>query len=135
MALSLTVAAIGVATASVQASSTRTIVAATLAQPESFTATHYGISFQGNRLGCTGAGTYDTNDSTIAAVSPSRYTSWPCGTNLVIVGPNNPNHPLVVTRKDSCPGCHHTMIDLSEAGVYHVCGGIHTCRVTVEAAP
>ena len=95
----------------------------------SYTATHYGESYHGQRMGCTGA-PYDTNDPTIVAVGPANYARWPCGATLIITGPTN--IPLQVTRQDSCPGCHSTMIDLSEAGILIVCSGLHTCKVEVS---
>lgn len=96
-------------------------------------ATHYGYSFNGLPLGC-GNGLYSSDDPTIVAVSPARYQQWPCGTRLQVCGPAD---CMVVTRQDSCPGCHANMFDLSEAGSTRVCGGRpHTCEVTVrELAP
>ena len=95
-------------------------------------ATHYGESYNGQRMGCPGAGAYDSADLSILAVSPSRYRDWPCGTRLLVRGPQG---RIVVVRQDACPGCDKhgwpEMIDLSEAGHAAVCG-IGTCVVTVE---
>lgn len=97
-------------------------------------ATHYGESYNGGPLGCgSGAyGFYRSDDPTIAAVSPSSYRVWPCGTRLRVTGPAG---SIGVIRKDACPGCDKhgwpEMIDLSEAGHAAVCG-IGTCVVTVE---
>ena len=92
------------------------------------TATHYGYSYHGQRMGC--GGIYSSYDETIVAVSPSRYAEWPCGTELQVIGPAG---TIIVTRQDSCPGCSRNMIDISEAGSIAVCGGRpHTCRVEIS---
>lgn len=97
-------------------------------------ATHYGESYNGGPLGCGSRvwGYYSSGDPTIAAVSPSAYGRWPCGTRLRVSGPVG---SIEVIRKDACPGCDKhgwpEMIDLSEAGHAAVCG-IGTCVVTVE---
>ena len=92
-------------------------------------ATHYGVSYHGQRMGCYGD-RYDSYDPTIVAVSPARYAEWPCGSNLLVTGPEG---SIMVTRQDACPGCSPNMIDLSEAGSIAVCGGRpHTCRVTIQ---
>ena len=79
------------------------------------------------------SGLYDPYDPTIVAVGPSRYKEWPCGTKLRVCAQGNANRrgapldgakkvgnvPSVqcvdVVRVDSCPGCGHYLIDLSEA--------------------
>lgn len=100
-------------------------------EPIEGTATHYGRSYQNQPLGC--GGRYDTNDPTIAAVGPARYSQWPCGTRLLVSGPAG---SAILERKDSCPGCSPTMIDLSEAANELVCGSPpHTCRVTILELP
>lgn len=92
------------------------------------TATHYGSSYNGSPLGC--GGTYWGSDPTIVAVGPSRYSEWPCGSQLTVSGPAG---SLTVTRQDSCPGCSANMIDLSEAANEAVCGApAHTCSVSIE---
>ena len=94
-------------------------------------ATHYGESYEGLRMGCPGAGVYRGSDPGIVAVSPSRYSEWPCGQRLLVVGPRG---SIYVTRQDACPGCDKhgwpEMIDLSEAGHAIVCGR-GTCVVEV----
>lgn len=98
------------------------------AQPEaSGRATHYGVSYQNQRMGC--GGRYSTWDTSIIAVPPSRYAAWPCGTALVVTGPAG---QIVGTRQDSCPGCDAAgvIVDLSEEGHRRVCG-VGTCWVTV----
>lgn len=93
-------------------------------------ATHYGVSYQGQVLGCSGEGRYSTYDPTIAAVDPARYREWPCGTQLRLTGPGG---STIVTRRDSCPGCSPSMIDLSDAANMLVCGDRpHTCRIEIE---
>jgi hypothetical protein len=82
----------------------------------SFSATHLGESFVGDTMGCAGAGVYLSEDESMLAVSPERYTEWPCGTVLRVTNPQN-GQSIVVTRKDSCPGCGAYNLDLSEAGL------------------
>lgn len=99
-----------------------------LAQERSGRATHYGVGFHGRTMGC--GGVYSTYNPTIIAVPPSMYRAWPCGTTLVVSGPNG---AIVGTRQDSCPGCDSAgvIVDLSEAGHRAVCG-VGTCWVTVR---
>jgi len=93
-------------------------------------ATHYGEAYNGQRMGCQGAGLYSSDDPTIVAVSPERYAEWPCGQQLHVSGPAG---SIVVTRQDSCPGCGANVLDLSEEGNRRVCGiPEHTCRVIIE---
>jgi len=97
-------------------------------------ATHYGESYNGQPLGCAGAGLYSSDNPNIAAVSPARYQEWPCGTKLRLCGPGG---CAVVTRVDSCPGCYANLIDLSESANRLVCATErypypHTCAVTIE---
>lgn len=99
-------------------------------------ATHYGASYNGQPLGC-GTGVYDSNDPTIAAVSPARYEEWPCGTELLVCGPGG---CTIVTRQDACPGCYANLIDLSEAANRLVCATEafpyeHTCEVAIGVMP
>lgn len=95
-------------------------------------ATHYGESYNGRQMACVRGDTYSSNDTNIAAVGPTyRYDAWPCGTQLEVQGPAG---TIQVTVRDYCPGCssyYPEKIDLSEAGVLQVCGGIHSCNVTV----
>ena len=95
-------------------------------------ATTYGQSYEGQRLGCAGYGVYRDADPTIAAVGPSRYAEWSCGTRLLVTGPAG---SVEVIRQDSCPGCDSygdpRFIDLSGAAHRAVCGA-GTCRVTVQ---
>lgn len=91
-------------------------------------ATHYGASYNGQRMGC--GGVYRSGDPTIIAVGASNYRTWPCGTALVVSGPNG---TIVGTRQDACPGCDSAgvIVDLSEEGHRRVCG-VGTCWVTVR---
>lgn len=90
--------------------------------------THYGESFNGQQMAC--GGTYWSSDSSIAAVPyPSRNREWPCGTEFVVSGPAG---SVRVVRTDSCPGCHHTQLDLSESGMMAVCGYLGRCPVWIE---
>lgn len=93
--------------------------------------THYGESFNGLPMAC--GGTYWSRDLSIAAVAyPSRNSDWPCGTPLQVSGPNG---SIRVVRTDSCPGCHANQLDLSEAGMYAVCGYLGRCPVWIEVLP
>lgn len=102
-------------------------------------ATHYGISYEGHSLGCPAitlpAGRrdnlYHSSDRQIAAVPPSRYSTWPCGTPLQVCGAAG---CIRVIRMDACPGCDAAgvIIDLSEAGIEAVCGQLGRCQVSVE---
>lgn len=94
-------------------------------------ATHYGESYNGQPLGCSGAGVYRSRDPSIVAVGPARYREWPCGTQLLVRGPAG---SVVVRRVDSCPGCGANVLDLSEAAHEIVCG-FGTCRVTIQVLP
>lgn len=98
------------------------------AQDVTFRATHYGESYNGRPLGCTGMGVYSSNDSSIAAVGYPYSQTWPCGTVLELEGPAG---TLTVIRQDTCPGCGADLIDLSEAGITQVCGSLGGCRVRV----
>lgn len=92
-------------------------------------ATHYGESYNGQRMGCERNSIYNSNDPTILAVGPTRYAEWPCGARLEVTGPTGIT--IIVTRQDSCPGCAHNVLDLSEAANELVCGSPpHTCRVS-----
>lgn len=92
-------------------------------------ATRYGEAYNGQALGC-GGGHYSSADASIAAVGPEREAEWPCGTYLRVCGPAG---CADVIRKDGCPGCSAYVIDLSEAGLWLVCGpGSGVCRVTIQ---
>jgi hypothetical protein len=89
--------------------------------------THYGVEYNGNSLGC--GGVYTSEDSTIIAVGPERDAEWPCGTLFQVCGPGG---CLLGERRDSCPGCGSFHIDLSEKGLYLVCGpGSGVCEAEV----
>lgn len=90
--------------------------------------TFYGPGYDARPMGC--GGTYWASDPTIAAVGPSRYAAWPCGTELEISGPAG---TIRVVRRDSCPGCAADMVDLSDGANELVCGvPRHTCRAEVR---
>lgn len=92
--------------------------------------THYGESFNGQQLGCD-TGPYSSEDASIVAVGPSRYSEWPCGTLLRVCGPGS---CIVAQRVDGCPGCGPNHIDLSEQGLSLVCGpGTGVCKASIEA--
>lgn len=94
---------------------------------EQFKATFYGYEYNGRRMGC--GDIYYSSNPQIAAVDPTHYGVWSCGTQLEVIGPAG---SIIVTRTDSCPGCSSNMIDLSESGIESVCGIIATCNVTVK---
>ena len=80
-------------------------------------------------MGC--GGIYLSENPTIIAVGPDHYAEWPCGTFMVVCGPNG---CLVGVRQDSCPGCTAGVVDLSEAGIAIVCGPARgSCSTTVHA--
>lgn len=87
--------------------------------------THYGISYQGQQMGCVGSGLYDTDNPVIIASSPQGQ--YECGDKIFVAGPAG---TLVGYRVDSCPGCPPGHLDLSEAGIAQVCGpGADYCTV------
>lgn len=91
--------------------------------------THYGDAYNGYSLGC-GFGPYSSDDPTIVAVGPAREAEWPCGARLEVCGPGG---CIVAMRKDGCPGCGPSTIDLSEAGLLKVCGpGTGACRARIQ---
>lgn len=104
--------------------------------PESFVATRYGESYNGQNMGCIGAGPYRSEDASILAAPPARYSEWPCGTILRVCYADRCQE---VIRKDSCPGCSRNHIDLSEAGLWYLCrdkcGNLSGISVTVLYVP
>jgi hypothetical protein len=91
--------------------------------------THYGPSFNGQKLGCSEA-RYASDNGGIIAVGPERSAEWPCGTVLRVCGPGG---CMVGERQDGCPGCDAYHIDVSEEGLYLVCGpGSGVCRASIE---
>lgn len=104
--------------------------------PVPFVATRYGESYNGQNMGCNGAGVYDSDDPTILAVSPARYSEWPCGTILRVCFQDRCQE---VVRTDSCPGCGPNHLDMSESGLWYLCrsqcGVLHDLSVTVLYVP
>ena len=91
--------------------------------------THYGVGYNGQPMGC--GGVYLSENPTIIAVGPDHYAEWPCGTFIVVCGPNG---CIVGVRQDSCPGCSFGVLDLSEAGIEIVCGaGAGQCKTIAQA--
>jgi hypothetical protein len=92
-------------------------------------ATHYGVSYNGSRMGCVGD-PYSSENETIVAVGYMHNSEWPCGTPLRVCGVAG---CIVGFRQDTCPGCGSYHIDLSEAGINKACGDqAHVCRVGIE---
>jgi len=91
-------------------------------------ATHYGAGYSGQTLAC--GGVYIAGDPTIIAVGSAREGEWGCGAYLNVCGVAG---CITGTRLDSCPGCGRYHIDLSEAGMYRVCGPeANVCDVTIQ---
>ncbi len=90
-------------------------------------ATHYGESYNGSGMSCTGR-LYYSSDLTLVALSYADKAIYPCGTPLIIRGPYG---QIEVTVTDTCPGCTN-QVDLSEAGITAVCGGLGSCQVTIS---
>ncbi len=91
--------------------------------------THYGVSFNGQSMGC-GFGNYSSANPEIIAVGPDRYSQWPCGTALRVCGDSG---CIIGIRQDACPGCGPNHLDLSESGIGIVCGDqASVCRVSIE---
>lgn len=85
---------------------------------ESFYATHYGPSYNGQTMGC--GGLYSSENSTILAVPMAMNSQIRCGQEFRITAPNG--NVLIVNRSDTCPGCGNKTFDLSEAGIKQLCG-------------
>lgn len=109
-------------------------------QPDGRCTDSTGTNYEGSKLGCPaitlpagrGDSLYHSSDRQIAAVPPSRYSTWPCGTPLQVCGVIG---CIRVIRMDACPGCDASgvIIDLSEAGIAAVCGqGAGRCPVSVR---
>ena len=121
-----------------------------------FIATRSGESYNGQSVGCSGYGVYDSTDASILAAPPERYREWPCGTILRICTSNRDKgggtleeqppllqgaflgdievwpsgvRCLYARRVDSCPGCGKSHIDLSEAGLWGLCGYVGCGRL------
>ena len=97
-------------------------------------------------------GLYHSLDPTIAAVGYDDGERWPCGTRLRVcartfLARGDVSAELVpgeysllqtlrclnVSRVDTCPGCSAGHIDLSEAGLWHLCGWrCDRAEVTIE---
>lgn len=104
-------------------------VVVTLALADEGLAQNYGPAYQGQPLGCAGAGLYDTTNVGIVAVGPSDALSWPCYTVLLVCGEYG---CVTAQRLDYCPACHPGVIDMSEAGLVAVCGSLRRCPVQIN---
>ena len=83
-------------------------------------------------------GLYHSVDPTILAVGYTDAARWPCGTELRVCAPQQEANKgrllpwsendlselwcLIVVRVDTCPGCGSGHLDLSESGLWHLCG-------------
>jgi hypothetical protein len=90
--------------------------------------TPYYDGLEGSPLGC-GNGPYDPNDQTTAAVGWDLHDSVPCGTRLELCSSKG---CLTVERKDTCPGCPGTHIDVSRRAFEILCGAVNDCAVTIK---
>lgn len=99
---------------------------ASVSAQETMTATHYGESYNGRGTYC--GTTYWSMDTTIVALGPVYYSSYPCGTAVTVTGPSG---SIQASVQDRCGGCTY-QIDLSEAGITAVCGSLGSCEVRVE---
>lgn len=85
-----------------------------------FVATRYGFPeyYNGRQMACQGSGNYQSDNINIIAVNltTSRYS---CGDHLVIAGAYGIIDGWVV---DNCPGCGPDHVDLSDAGLWKICG-------------
>jgi hypothetical protein len=94
-----------------------------------FTATRYGVQYEGSGMGCPGSAMpagradklYHSADPAILAAPLVRNRIWECGQGLAIVNPAN-DRRLEVIRMDTCEGCDVMHVDLSEAGIGYLCG-------------
>lgn len=104
------------------------------------TASHYGAAdFQGKRMGCPPitmpsgrpwGNLYETSDPQIVAVGSVLAAVAPCGTPLNVCGPAG---CIDAYRMDSCGGCDvAAAVDLSEAGITAVCGGLVSCPLVIR---
>lgn len=91
-------------------------------------ATAYAEYFNGRPMGCRGAGAFSSADTTVIAVGPALYDSFPCGTPVEVCGAKG---CITGVRKDSCPGCTAYHVDLSRAGFSAVCG-VNVCSVRIK---
>lgn len=74
-------------------------------------------NYNGQTMGC--GGIYDSNNPAIVAVPYALNAAMPCGTPLRITSPYG---SLMAFRTDTCPACGSNHIDLSESGLYILCG-------------
>lgn len=103
-------------------------VAATAAIPANGKVTPYADSLKGNTLGCNGYGPYDPADPTTAAVS-DEVNDVPCGTKLQLCSSKT---CITVERKDTCPGCAASHVDVSRRAFELLCGAVNDCTVTIK---
>lgn len=103
------------------------LLAALVATCVPHVATRYGVQFNGQGMYCPPYAPYLSTDETIIAVSETSLYS--CGNRLVVVGSFG---YIVGTVQDRCGGCGQQHIDLSEAGLWKICGDqADRCEVKV----
>lgn len=85
-----------------------------------FVATRYGFPeyYNGRQMGCQGSGNYQSDNINIIAVN-QEISPYGCGDHLLVVGPYGYLDGWVV---DQCGGCTEHHVDLSDAGLWRVCG-------------
>jgi hypothetical protein len=97
--------------------------------PWTGSATPFHSSLAGNTMGC--GEVFNPLDPTILAVGYALDTTVPCGASVQVCGATSVC--LTVVRKDTCPGCPGTDIDLSRAAFDRICGTTASrCTVTIK---
>jgi hypothetical protein len=92
-------------------------------------ATPFHSSLAGNTMGC--GEVFNPLDPTILAVGYALDTTVPCGASLQVCG--STSVCLTMVRKDTCPGCPGTDVDLSRAAFDRICGTTASrCTVTIK---
>jgi hypothetical protein len=93
-------------------------------------ATPYHSSLAGNTMGC--GEVFNPLDPTILAVGYALDTTVPCNAAVQVCGTAT-TVCLSMVRKDTCPGCPGTDVDLSRAAFDRVCGTTASrCTVTIK---
>ena len=107
------------------------ILSASVGEARGYTLTHYGAHYNGQSLGCQGAGLYSSSRMDLVAVGPPLYSTYPCYAPITLCG--DTGVCLNLTRLDSCPGCGSSLIDTTEAVFIRLCGNLDrgVCPVTI----
>ncbi len=104
-------------------------VAGVGAGPWTGDATPFHSSLAGNTMGC--GEVFNPLDPTILAVGYALDTTLPCGASVQVCG--STSVCLTMVRKDTCPGCPGSDVDLSRAAFDRICGTTASrCTVTIK---